>query len=119
MAERVGFEPTYRLSTVTRFRVVSNRQQYSYVIIKYQNQGKISEFLLRNSLKHLTEDFKDTTLFRCHRSYMVNFNHAVALRKGVEGLVLELDVQPLKKIPVSKTYKEETSAAFMQYTCGK
>ena len=91
----------------------------NYVIIKYQNQGKISEFLLRNSLKHLTEDFKDTTLFRCHRSYMVNFNHAVALRKGVEGLVLELDVQPLKEIPVSKTYKEETSAAFMQYTCGK
>lgn|SRR5574344_156287 len=91
----------------------------NYVIIKYQNQGKISEFLLRNSLKRLAEDFKDTTLFRCHRSYMVNFNHAVALRKGVEGLVLELDVQPLKEIPVSKTYKEETSAAFMQYTCSK
>ncbi len=89
----------------------------NYVIIKYQNQGKISEFLLRNSLKRLADDFKDTTLFRCHRSYMVNFNHAVALRKGVEGLVLELDVQPLKEIPVSKTYKEETSAAFMQYTC--
>lgn len=91
----------------------------NYVIVKYQNQGKISEFLLRNSLKRLADDFKDTTLFRCHRSYMVNFNHAVALRKGVEGLVLELDVQPLMEIPVSKTYKEETSAAFMQYTCSR
>ncbi len=91
----------------------------NYVVIKYQNQDKISEFLLRNSLKRLADDFKDTTLFRCHRSYMVNFNHAVALRKGMDGLVIELDILPLKEIPVSKTYKEETSTAFMQYTCNK
>ncbi|MCQ2605237.1 MAG: LytTR family transcriptional regulator [Bacteroidales bacterium] len=91
----------------------------NYVVIKYQNQEKISEFLLRNSLKRLADDFKDTTLFRCHRSYMVNFNHAVALRKGMDGLVIELDIHPLKEIPVSKTYKEETSTAFMQYTCNK
>lgn len=91
----------------------------NYVIIKYQNQGKISDFLLRNSLKRLSEDLKDSTLFRCHRSYMVNFDHAVALRKGQEGLIIELDTQPIKTIPVSKTYKEETSTAFMQYTYKK
>jgi len=91
----------------------------NYVIIKYQNQGKISDFMLRNSLKHLTEDLQGSSLFRCHRSYMVNFDHAVSLRKGTDGLVIELDIQPLKEIPVSKTYREETSQAFMQYTYRK
>lgn len=89
----------------------------NYVIIKYQNQGKISDFLLRNSLKRLSEDFKDTTLFRCHRSFMVNFDHAIALRRGAEGLIIELDTQPTKVIPVSKTYKDETSQAFTRYNC--
>ncbi len=106
----------------TRFSVKSEHVIWieaadNYVIIKYQNQGKISDFLLRNSLKHLEDNLKNTTLFRCHRSYMVNFDHAVALRKGQDGLIIELDVQPIKVIPVSKTYKEETTIAFTQYAC--
>ncbi|MCQ2959791.1 MAG: LytTR family transcriptional regulator DNA-binding domain-containing protein [Bacteroidales bacterium] len=91
----------------------------NYVVIKYQNQEKISEFVLRNSLKHLADDLKKSTLFRCHRSFMVNFDHAVALRKGQDGLIIELDIQPVKSIPVSKTYKEDASRAFMQYTTSK
>ncbi len=91
----------------------------NYVVIKYQNNGKLSDFILRNSLKRLSDEFKDTTLFRCHRSFMVNFDHAVALRKAADGLIIELDVQPMKEIPVSKTYKEETSMAFTQYACKK
>lgn len=91
----------------------------NYVDITYKNQDKLVVFTLRNSLKRLAEDFKDTSLFRCHRSYMVNFDHAVALRKGPDGLILEMDTQPAKEIPVSKTYKDETSQAFMQYHCRK
>lgn len=91
----------------------------NYVDITYKNQDKLVVFTLRNSLKRLAEDFKDTSLFRCHRSYMVNFDHAVALRKGTDGLILEMDTQPAKEIPVSKTYKDETSQAFMQYHCRK
>ncbi len=91
----------------------------NYVDITYKNQNKLVIFTLRNSLKRLAEDFKDTSLFRCHRSYMVNFDHAVALRKGADGLILEMDTQPAKEIPVSKTYKDETSQAFMQYHCRK
>ncbi len=90
----------------------------NYVIIKYQNQDKLSDFLLRNSLKHLSEDFQDTPLFRCHRSYMVNVDHAVALKKGPDGLIIEMDI-PGNEVPVSKSYKEETTRAFMQYGCKK
>ena len=88
----------------------------NYVHIKYQNQGKMLDYLLRNSLKRLVEDLKDTTIFRCHRKYMVNFDHAVALRKGGVGLVLELDTQPMVEIPVTDTYKEDISLAFMKYS---
>lgn len=88
----------------------------NYVHIKYQNQGKMLDYLLRNSLKRLADDLKDTTIFRCHRKYMVNFDHAVALRKGGVGLVLELDTQPMVEIPVTDTYKEDISLAFMKYS---
>lgn len=88
----------------------------NYVHIKYQNQGKMLDYLLRNSLKRLVDDLKDTTIFRCHRKYMVNFDHAVALRKGGVGLVLELDTQPMVEIPVTDTYKEDISLAFMKYS---
>ena len=88
----------------------------NYVVIKYVNQGKLSEFLLRNTLKRMAEEFQNTSLRRCHRSYMVNFEHVVALRRHNDEINLELDVPGLKQISVSKSYGNETTEAFLLYS---
>lgn len=85
----------------------------NYVEINYLNQGKVVKHLLRTTLKRLSEDVENTSIRRCHRSYMVNFEHVTALRKNNGELDMELDVPGIKKIPVSKTYSDETTRAFL------
>ena len=88
----------------------------NYVVVKYVNQGKLSEFLLRNTLKKMSQEFENTSLRRCHRSYMVNFEHVVALRRHNDEINLELDVAGVKQISVSKSYGNETTEAFLLYS---
>ncbi|MBP5259842.1 MAG: LytTR family transcriptional regulator [Paludibacteraceae bacterium] len=88
----------------------------NYVEINYLNQGKISQELLRNSLKRVAQDLVQTPVQRCHRSYMVNFDHVVALRKNGDEIDIELDVPNIKKIPVSKSYSDDAIMAFLQYS---
>ena len=88
----------------------------NYVVIKYVNQEKLSEFLLRNTLKKMSQEFENTPLRRCHRSYMVNFEHVVALRRHSDEINLELDLAGVKPIPVSKSYGNEATEAFLLYS---
>lgn len=85
----------------------------NYVIIKYNSKGKLAEFTLRNSLKSLAEQLKNTNIKRCHRSYMVNLEHVIALRRGNDGIRLEFDIE-VKQIPVSRNYNDEITDAFVQ-----
>lgn len=93
--------------------IISIEAADNYVIIVYLNKDKVSKFMLRNSLKKLEEDLKDTRIKRCHRSYMVNFEHVVALRKDGENMLMDLDVD-VQKIPVSKTYADGITEAFLK-----
>lgn len=88
----------------------------NYVIIRYINQGKLLEFMLRNTLKKIAGELHDTPLKRCHRSYMVNFEHVAALRRHNDEINLELDVDGIKPISVSKSYANETTEAFLLYS---
>lgn len=88
----------------------------NYVEITYLNQGVPTKFLLRNTLKRLS----NTTLYnspikRCHRSRMVNFAHVEALRKQPNGIYLEIDVPNIKMISVSKSYQDEVTEFFLHY----
>ena len=102
--------------SVTFDNIIYLESADNYVIIKYQNKGKISEFMLRNTLKQLSEEIESTAIKRCHRSYMVNFEHITAIRTDKEGISLELDVDRLGDIPVSKTYNNEVTEAFLHYS---
>lgn len=91
----------------------------NYVEITYLNQGIPSKFLIRNTLKRLS----NTTLYnssikRCHRSRMVNFAHVEALRKQSNGIYLEIDVPDIKMISVSKSYQDEVTEFFLYYNEG-
>lgn len=88
----------------------------NYVKIYYLNKGKLSNFMLRNSLKTLDENFANTSLIRCHRSFIVNFEKVKVLRKEKDGIYLALDQENIPDIPVSKTYTERVMTKFSHYS---
>jgi Response regulator of the LytR/AlgR family len=90
----------------------------NYINIYYLNKGKLSKYLLRNSLKKMEALFRNTEIVRCHRSYMVNFEKVKVIRKEKEGLQLELDFPMVIDIPVSRTYVDRVMATFSKYSSG-
>lgn len=104
-----------------RFSVASNKIVYiesadNYVIINYESNNKMTSFMLRNTLKRVAHELKDTPIKRCHRSYMVNFERITALRRKNDEVNLEFDIVDIKNIPVSKTYANEMTEAFLLYS---
>ncbi|MBP6230505.1 MAG: LytTR family transcriptional regulator [Paludibacteraceae bacterium] len=89
----------------------------NYVTIHYLNKSRISNFLLRNSLKWMDEHLtSETAMVRCHRSYIVNLDKVKVFRKTKDGIFLELDTLQTPDIPVSKTYYEKVMKKFSHYS---
>ena len=88
----------------------------NYVCIWYLSKGQLTKFLLRNSLKAMEENFADTNVLRCHRSYMVNFDQVKVIRREKEGIFLELGTERVPDIPISKTYSEKVMRWFQTYS---
>lgn len=87
----------------------------NYVIIKYINNESIVDFFLRTNLKKLSDDFRDTPIQRCHRSFMINLLHVTSLKKDQTEFLIQFDTTSIKDITVSKTYQETIMEAFMKY----
>lgn len=101
-----------------RFTIASEKVVYiessdNYCIIKYINNDKISDFVLRNSLKRLSSELENTPIQRCHRSYMINFEHIASLKKDNSEISFEFDVPNIKEIPISKSYSEKIMELFV------
>lgn len=88
----------------------------NYVKIHYLNKGKVSSFMIRNSLKIMEERLSKTALVRCNRSVMINFDKVKVLRKDKEGIYLGIDQENIPDIPVSKTYADRVMARFSSYS---
>jgi len=87
----------------------------NYVIIKYINNDKISDFLLRTNLKKMSEDLHDTPIQRCHRSFMINMLHVTSLKKDMTEFTIQFDTTSIKDITVSRSYQESIMEAFTKY----
>jgi hypothetical protein len=85
----------------------------NYIYIHYLDNGRPERQLLRNNLKKLDDELADSPLVRCHRSFMVNCEKVKLIRRGKDGLQLELDLPELLTIPVSKTYVNEVMRVFV------
>lgn len=88
----------------------------NYVCVWYLNKGQLAKFMLRNSLKNMEEHLADTDVLRCHRSYMVNFDQVKVLRRGKDGVYLELGIEKVPDIPISKTYSDKVTHWFMTWS---
>ena len=113
--------PFYDDKSVLKFSVKKENLLYlesdeNYVNICYLNKGKVSRYLLRETLKKMEENFSSTEIIRCHRSYMVNFEKVKVIRKDKDGLKLELDTPSSIDIPVSRTYVDNVMQTFSRFS---
>jgi len=113
--------PFYDDKSILKFSVKKENLIYlesteNYVNIFYLNNGKISKYLLRDTMKKMEEKFTGTDIIRCHRSYMVNFEKVRVIRKEKDGLKLDFDDPLISDIPVSKTYVDNVMETFSKYS---
>lgn len=78
----------------------------NYICIWYSNNGSAKKILVRNTMKRIEEQLANSGIVRCHRSYMVNLEQLHILRREKEGLFIEMNIDGLPNIPVSKSYAD-------------
>ena len=115
--------PFYDEKSILKFSVKKENLLFiesaeNYVSICYLNKGKITRYLLRDTLKRMEEKFSGTDIIRCHRSFIVNFEKVKVIRKEKDGLKLELEqeIPSVPDIPVSKTYVDNVMQTFSKFS---
>ena len=94
-----------RLS-IKRENLVLIESADNYVCVYYINGDKTKKTMVRNTLNRVAEHLQGTRIVRCHRSYMINLDHAQVLHRDKEGIFIELGIEGLPNIPVSRTYAD-------------
>ena len=94
-----------RLS-IRREHLVIVESADNYVCVYYLNNQSVKKMMIRNTLHRVAEQLEGTNIVRCHRSYVVNFSLVVALRREKEGVFVELGIEGVPNVPISRTYGE-------------
>lgn len=102
--------------SVTRDKIIYIESADNYCIIKYLKNEKVAEFFLRKSLKKLADDLIDTPIQRCHRSFLINFEHVSSLKRDNNEISIEFGMPGIKDIPISKTYSDKIMELFVLYS---
>ncbi len=85
--------------------------QDNYVKVHYDSDGKLNNYMLRCRTKAVEEMCANTTMQRCHRSYIVNTAKIKLLKNERGNTFVVLDHPSIRPIPVSKTYNEQFMSA--------
>ena len=94
-----------RLS-IRRENLVLIESADNYVCVYYLNGDKTKKSMIRNTLSRVAEHLQGTRIVRCHRSYMVNLDHAKILHRDKEGVFIEIGIDGIPDIPISRTYAD-------------
>ena len=94
-----------RLS-IRRENLVAIESADNYVCIYYLNGDKTKKSMVRNTLSRVAEHLQGSRIVRCHRSYMINLDHAKILHRDKEGVFIELGIEGIPDIPISRTYAD-------------
>lgn len=90
--------------SVTKDNLLYIESADNYINVWYMKSNMPKKLMLRNTLKRTAELLAETNVMRCHRGFMVNMEQVKVLRREKESFFLELGVEGIKDIPVSKTY---------------
>ena len=92
-----------RLS-IRRENLVMIESADNYVCVYYLSDQKVKKSMVRNTLNRIAEHLQGSRIVRCHRSYMINLDHAQVLHRDKEGVFIELGIDGIPDIPISRTY---------------
>ena len=90
--------------SVTKDNLLYVESADNYINIWYMKNNLPKKMILRKTLKRTAELLADTHVMRCHRGYMVNMEQVKVLRREKDCFFLELGIEGVRDIPVSKTY---------------
>lgn len=102
--------------TIKRTNLLYIESADNYALIWYMNKGNLTKFVLRNSLKNIEESMEGTSVLRCHRSYIANFEQVKVIRRQKDGVYLEFGIEKVPDIPISQRYSEKVTQWFMTYS---
>ena len=94
-----------RLS-IRRENLVLIESADNYVCVYYLNGDKTKKSMIRNTLSRVAEHLQGTRIVRCHRSYLINLDHAKIFHRDKEGVFIELGIEGIPDVPISKTYAD-------------
>ena len=99
----------YDFSGILRLSVAADSIYYiasqdNYVEIRYEMDGKLLNYLMRCRTKRLEKQLENTSLVRCHRSYIVNIDNVSQFKREKAKTFLVLAHPEARKIPVSQSY---------------
>lgn len=96
--------------TIAPAAVICIQADANYVIIRYMDNDRVREFMLRASMKSVEGTVGRHGLVRCHRSYFVNPKYVKLLSRNREGMIsAELLHPEMEAIPVSKQFYKALS----------
>ena len=81
--------------------------QDNYVKIYYENDGALRSYMLRSRTKSIEAALANTSMLRCHRSYIINTAKINLVRNDKSNPVVVLKHPDIKPIPVSKSYYDK------------
>lgn len=85
----------------------------NYVKVWYtDSKGLLKQYMLRCRLKTIEDSFRGSDLVRCHRKYVVNVSKIKVLSREKDGYVLDLGLEGIDSIPVTKTYEDQVLDRF-------
>ncbi|HAZ74050.1 MAG TPA: hypothetical protein DCW53_01550 [Rikenellaceae bacterium] len=103
---------------VLKFSVDADNLYYiesddNYIKVWYtDSDGTVKQYMLRCSLKTVEDSFAGSTLVRCHRKFIVNIGKVHILRAGKDGYKINIGLDNVDLIPISKTYEQNVLARF-------
>lgn len=86
----------------------------NYICVWYMNNGQVKKSMIRNTMKRVVEQLKDSSVQRCHRSYMINMDRVKILRRDKEGVFIEFGIEGVFDVPISKTYLQNITEWLMK-----
>lgn len=83
----------------------------NYIKVYYKHQERILSYMLRSRTRSVEESLKDTSMVRCHRSYIVNINKIQFMEEDRRMHYITLNDKSIARIPVSKSYYDKVASS--------
>ncbi len=85
----------------------------NYIKVWYSDENEmLKQYMLRCKLRTVEESFSENGLLRCHRKYIVNMKKVRSIVRNADGYTIDLGLENVQNLPVSKTYEEMILSAY-------